>query len=726
MNSSFKLLRVLLVAGMVLQPCAAPAGKSPGKAAPAGREFFRAVQKGDIELIRSLIAEGADVNVSAGGLTPLMVAGDPETVRLLARAGADVNARSEVLKQTALVLAVTGGKLDIVRTLVEVGADVNAKDGASGVTALSQAIMNKRAKIEMIEVLLEAGADPNDGLVLDMPMLSLAALGGRIDVVKALIAGGADIHARDRSGATVLMTAVTARKADVAKVLMEAGADADGGTDSPEGRKAGGNGATPMDTAKAVGDDELVGVLAAAGAKESVRLPGPDLGGLNPPGLYGLDCRIAGSPPPPGREFSCSAVGQAVASGTETAIFSKAFFEGVHAVPTKDGCVADLGSPGSYTIRTWETATPWKLVCRYRLGTTSGGANWIAYLEKEKARIKKTEKKITVAAPGKKVPAERKEPVTIVIVKPKNGEQFAFDDDEPDTLKIEAEAKVTGDCDDAPTWEVEEVGESEKRLDPEGASHEVTIRFKGLPAENSHFGKKRITARACGKSAAVTVETFFSPEEKNHPGKGGGETPNWFYYWGKTRAGGGAANDLKYTKNIPASNRAGDLVIGRFDPSDQRILLSDQVFTLASCTDRVLWGTGDPGGAARRGVDVRPATGIDCFAEVIMHEWQHRVEYYNWRGEDLDEDGVPHDVEAVTRGCVDDDLNIVDLMGKTADWERSWYSCARRPFNDVTDREIDAYYAGWKWPIDKAKHEDWSWCGKQWKDASLCPDGKLR
>ena len=55
-------------------------------------------------------------------------------------------------------------------------------------------------------------------------------------------------------------------------------------------------------------------------------------------------------------------------------------------------------------------------------------------------------------------------------------------------------------------------------------------------------------------------------------------------------------------KNIPASNRAGDLVIGRFDPSDQKIILSDQVLTLATCTDRVLWGTGDPGGAIGEGL----------------------------------------------------------------------------------------------------------------------------
>lgn len=39
---------------------------------------------------------------------------------------------------------------------------------------------------------------------------------------------------------------------------------------------------------------------------------------------------------------------------------------------------------------------------------------------------------------------------------------------------------------------------------------------------------------------------------------------------------------------------------------------------------------------------------------------------------------------------------------------------------EATDREIDAYHVGWKWPVGKADREDWSRCGKQWTDASVC------
>lgn len=46
----------------------------------------------------------------------------------------------------------------------------------------------------------------------------------------------------------------------------------------------------------------------------------------------------------------------------------------------------------------------------------------------------------------------------------------------------------------------------------------------------------------------------------------------------------------------------------------------------------------------------------------------------------------------------------------------TWFTCQRRPFQDVTDAEINAYYQGWTWPIGSVDGEDWS-CGelsKQW------------
>jgi len=150
----------------------------------------------------------------------------------------------------------------------------------------------------------------------------------------------------------------------------------------------------------------------------------------------------------------------------------------------KNRCEVDLGQPGSYTIRTTTASTPWDLVCRSQLRTTTGKTAWIAYIRKGKSVIKTIENRMVIKE------AEKKEP--------------------------------------------------KKKFTPKEASNVVTISFNGLPKESADFGKKKITASACGKSSKpVIVEVFFKPEDTTHPGKGSGDTPNWFYYWAKTKAGKG-------------------------------------------------------------------------------------------------------------------------------------------------------------------------------------------
>ena len=82
---------------------------------------------------------------------------------------------------------------------------------------------------------------------------------------------------------------------------------------------------------------------------------------------------------------------------------------------------------------------------------------------------------------------------------------------------------------------------------------------------------------------------------------------------------------------------------------------------------------------------------------------------------DADGDKVPASVEATLPGCrdafsTDDAVRAVNIR-----------SCAARPFADVLDLEIYAYYTGWKWQRSKADAEDWSCGGKQWRGKS-CPE----
>ena len=285
------------------------------------------------------------------------------------------------------MFVVSQGKVDAVKALIEAGADVNAKDEASGISVLATAIMVNRPKIKIIKTLIDAGADPNNGQVLGMSLMNFAVMKGKIDILQALIAGGADINARSKQGATPLMVAVSSRKTEVAKFLIDAGADVNGSDSTGASKKNRKSSGTTMDMAMLTGDSEMMAMLKKEEVKESDKPPEPDTEKPNPPRIYSLPCKLTGSPPPQGKHFSCSAVGDIAESGVEVSTLSQAFFAGKHAVPRKNGCQFDLGQPGFYRIRTTTISTPWDLVCRAGLGTTSGGKNWIAFIETKKSLL---------------------------------------------------------------------------------------------------------------------------------------------------------------------------------------------------------------------------------------------------------------------------------------------------------------------------------------------------
>ena len=77
---------------------------------------------------------------------------------------------------------------------------------------------------------------------------------------------------------------------------------------------------------------------------------------------------------------------------------------------------------------------------------------------------------------------------------------------------------------------------------------------------------------------------------------------------------------------------------------------------------------------------------------------------------DFDGDLVPDKVEN-------------ELTGKDCSkWDPT--SCDGRPKDSLFDNEMNAYWIGWEWPVGFADSEDWSWCGKQWNDVSVCPGNK--
>lgn len=114
----------------------------------------------------------------------------------------------------------------IVSALLEHGADVNESYRGDGFTPLIQCA--KTGNLEMIELLLEAGADVERVSKDGRSALSVAIGNGRTDMARRLLPprGRADALRVD-CGRTALMEAARRGQYDVATALVEHGADVD-------------------------------------------------------------------------------------------------------------------------------------------------------------------------------------------------------------------------------------------------------------------------------------------------------------------------------------------------------------------------------------------------------------------------------------------------------------------------------------------------------------------
>jgi ankyrin repeat protein len=259
---------------------------------------------GNAAMLRALIEKGANPNVrDAGGATALILsAGDPEKARILVRAGADVNAQSASGRTALHVAAATAGGSEVVKMLLDKGARVDVRDNiepvpvlftgggkstplaeagrtgdlasirmlvaagadinacsAQKVSALTEAALYGRR--DVVKWLLDHGAAVNEPVtVLQVPVLSLAAIRGDATIVRMLLAKGADANAKDAAGSTPLFWAVRSDydSHDVVDVLLKAGAD-------PNAKDLAGENA--LDLARRRGMIRSERLLRAAGAK---------------------------------------------------------------------------------------------------------------------------------------------------------------------------------------------------------------------------------------------------------------------------------------------------------------------------------------------------------------------------------------------------------------------------------------------------------------------------
>jgi uncharacterized protein len=302
-----------------------------------------AAAEGHVEVVDALLKAGADPNIRAreteltrrstrvdfptGGFTALMWAarnGDEAVVRRLLDGGADINVTNGD-GATPMMLAIINDRFDFAAKLLELGADPNdgslyravemrdattdwlAKDG----TQLRANHPNELTALDMIRLLLEAGADPNQLYTGQMHSASMccdtfehgtpffrAAVAADVEAMKLLIAHGADLEwtqervegrggpaANRNVGKTPVMVAMDGGKgvgmaggpgdiregrpppfreeanrdpADAVRLLLESGADPDAVT--PD------RGESALHLAAKSGKLDIIQILADAGA----------------------------------------------------------------------------------------------------------------------------------------------------------------------------------------------------------------------------------------------------------------------------------------------------------------------------------------------------------------------------------------------------------------------------------------------------------------------------
>jgi ankyrin repeat protein len=165
----------------------------------------------------------SSVAADVGTVADAAMKGDIALVRSLLQQKAEVN-QSQVDGTTALHWAVRQDRLDMVNLLIEAGADVKAAT-RFGVTPLLLACVNGNGAT--IEAVLKAGVDANAVLSeLGETPLMMAARTGNSDSVNVLLSHGADVNARESSmGETALMWAAAEGHASIVRMLVEHTAD---------------------------------------------------------------------------------------------------------------------------------------------------------------------------------------------------------------------------------------------------------------------------------------------------------------------------------------------------------------------------------------------------------------------------------------------------------------------------------------------------------------------
>lgn len=192
----------------------------------ADQALLMAVRSGNVSAAAKALRAGADPNLRGArfhndgerhGLWQHVSA-------MLIRCRASRPSPQELGQPTALMLAVSAGRLNLVQTLIRSGADVNVRKH-DGTSALTYAVW--RGNLDVTRALLDQGADLNRGTPDGRTPLLIAAKEGQTAALRLLLARGANAHIADVNGETPLILAAYRGSTALLDLLLRAGCKID-------------------------------------------------------------------------------------------------------------------------------------------------------------------------------------------------------------------------------------------------------------------------------------------------------------------------------------------------------------------------------------------------------------------------------------------------------------------------------------------------------------------
>lgn len=180
--------------------------------------LFEQVVKGDIEKVKELLSEGADIKaVNQQGYTALEQAvrlGNQALTEVLIASGARICAENQS-GFTILMHAICCQHTELAEYLIKLGADVN-KPNAMGLTPLMIAVEAK--SIQNIKLLIKYGANVNAVNQNGMTAIIIAVIKNNVKMAKVLIKKGANLTQENRS---LVMFAVHHNNMELMQLLVE-------------------------------------------------------------------------------------------------------------------------------------------------------------------------------------------------------------------------------------------------------------------------------------------------------------------------------------------------------------------------------------------------------------------------------------------------------------------------------------------------------------------------